>query len=280
MAHRSLPSRGPNEVIKKNGETIVQTTSGSAGPESGIIRIASQNKGQATLTVGNTEIPCRIVRRSGAVRLTLQILPDNSLRLTAPPGISKQVIESFVESKAAFIQEKIAARAPARGIEYRDGGAILLFGREVTVNAGGTGEITLRGDLLCVPEGRQVKAAVAAYLREITRSEVERHLPHYAAAFGVKVPPIEIRSYKTSWGKCRTDGRIFFNERCAMLPADLIEYVVAHEVCHIHHPHHQRSFHDALRAVMPDADERKRRMRHYHPLWVTGEGSGTATKKA
>ncbi|HDS64031.1 MAG TPA: DUF45 domain-containing protein, partial [Methanofollis liminatans] len=196
----------------------------------------------ATLLLGGTAVPYVIASRPRAVNLTLRILPDNTLQITAPPGISRDRVRSFVEAHAAHIQKQIAGRSPARSVEYADGGALLLRGREVTIRAEERGGPSLEGDLLLVPDDRSIHSTVSAYLRTATLARANRTLPEYAGAFGVAVPPVEVRFMKTFWGRCHPDPKIVFNERCAMLPPDLIDYVVAHELCHILHPHHQRPF--------------------------------------
>ncbi len=240
--------------------------------EARILRALAPRRGDehTTLLAGGTAVPYVIAFRPRAVNLTLRILPDNTLRITAPPGISGDRVRAFVEAHAARIQKQIAGRSPARSVEYADGGALLLWGREVTIRAEERGGPSLEGDLLLVPDDRPVEKTVSAYLRAATLARANPSLPQYAGAFGVAVPPVEVRFMKAFWGRCHPDPKIVFNERCAMLPPDLIDYVVAHELCHILHPHHQPSFYDALRAVMPDADARKERLKNYHPCWAKG----------
>lgn len=261
----------------RDGEVVVKVPPGTPGREiaaalstheAWILRATGEE--HATLLLGGTAVPYAIVYRPRAVRLTLRILPDNTLQVTAPPGISRDRVRSFVEAHAAHIHRQIAGRSPAPPVEYADGGALLLGGKVVTVRAEKRSRPSLEGDLLLVPDDRPVEKTVSAYLRAATLARAERALPRYAAAFGVAVPPVEVRFMKAFWGRCHPDPKIVFNERCAMLPADLIDYIVAHELCHILHPHHQRPFYDALRAVMQDADARKERLRGYHPCWAKG----------
>lgn len=242
--------------------------------EARILRALAPRRGDehTTLLAGGTAVPYVIAFRPRAVNLTLRVLPDNTVRVTAPAAASRGVVRSFVESHAAYIHERIAApeRTPALPVEYADGGVLLLSGKTVTIRAEERSGPSLEGDLLLVPDDRPVEKTVSAYLRAATLARANRTLPEYAGAFGVAVPPVEVRFMKTFWGRCHPDPKIVFNERCAMLPPDLIDYVVAHELCHILHPHHQPSFYDALRAVMPDADARKERLKNYHPCWAKG----------
>ena len=113
--------------------------------------------------------------------------------------------------------------------------------------------------------------AVSLFLRKNTKQEFSRYLPRYAKALNLKIPETEIRFYKSYWGKCIPDrGLVIFNERLAMLPRELIEYVVAHELCHFYHQNHGKEFYKTLNTVMPDADARKKQLKEYSTSQING----------
>jgi hypothetical protein len=62
------------------------------------------------------------------------------------------------------------------------------------------------------------------------------------------------------WGSAHRDGTIALNPRLVRAPSACVDYVIAHEICHLKHPGHGREFQALLRLLMPDAAERKRRL--------------------
>jgi predicted metal-dependent hydrolase len=62
---------------------------------------------------------------------------------------------------------------------------------------------------------------------------------------------------KQHWGSARANGRVSFNWRIIMAPKRLLEYVVAHELCHLKHPNHSRDFWRLLERTMPDHERRR-----------------------
>ena len=62
------------------------------------------------------------------------------------------------------------------------------------------------------------------------------------------------------WGSCDIAGRIRLNWRLVMAPLSLVDCVIAHEVCHIPEPNHSRRFWRSLETIMPDYDDRLRRL--------------------
>lgn len=60
------------------------------------------------------------------------------------------------------------------------------------------------------------------------------------------------------WGSCGKGGRLNFHWRTILLPAPIIEYVVVHELVHLHEPHHTPAFWSLVERVLPDFEARKR----------------------
>lgn len=52
-----------------------------------------------------------------------------------------------------------------------------------------------------------------------------------------------------------------------MAPLSLVDYVVAHEVCHLREPDHSPAFWHLLGVVLPDYSERRERLRQQGPLF-------------
>ena len=58
-------------------------------------------------------------------------------------------------------------------------------------------------------------------------------LPYRRAAF---------RCQKTKWGSCSSQNNISLNINIAFLPPHLQDYILLHELCHIRHKNHSKSF--------------------------------------
>lgn len=70
----------------------------------------------------------------------------------------------------------------------------------------------------------------------------------------LKVVPKSIKIDKISnrWGSCNTKKEITYNYMICTLPLELIDYIVVHELCHIHHMNHDRSFWRKVGSIIPD----------------------------
>ncbi|MEA2035406.1 MAG: SprT family zinc-dependent metalloprotease [Euryarchaeota archaeon] len=243
-------------------------------------------KEHSSVSYKGTTYPYVVRYHTRAVNCTIKIYEDNSIYVTAPTRMPREEIHSFVKSNTSFIHETINApgRKPSRAIEFKNGAEILLNGKIIRIKTvrgkSGREPVLKKGTLtVTLPEkpseelkdDYRIADAVSTFLRKNTQKEFSRYLPKYAKALNLKIPETEIRFYKSYWGKCIPDrGLVIFNERLAMLPRELIEYVVAHELCHFYHPNHGKEFHKTLNTVMPDADARKKRLKTYNTSQING----------
>lgn len=62
---------------------------------------------------------------------------------------------------------------------------------------------------------------------------------------------IKFRKTKRQWGSCSQKNIISFNTMAAKLPLNVIHYLVVHELAHIKHKHHQRSFWELVAHHLP-----------------------------
>ncbi|MHC1723820.1 MAG: M48 family metallopeptidase [Aminipila sp.] len=70
----------------------------------------------------------------------------------------------------------------------------------------------------------------------------------------LKVTPrgIKIDKISNRWGSCNSRKEITYNYLISTLPMELIDYIVVHELCHIFHMNHDRSFWRKVGSILPD----------------------------
>lgn len=73
-------------------------------------------------------------------------------------------------------------------------------------------------------------------------------------------PTLLLRPMKRRWGSHTPSGRIILNYGLVRAPTGCIDYVIAHELAHVVHPHHGSAIARLLEHVMPDWQPRKNRL--------------------
>ena len=77
---------------------------------------------------------------------------------------------------------------------------------------------------------------------------------------------VEIRDLGFRWGSCSPGGKLAFHWKTIMAPQTIVDYIVVHELCHLHHRHDTDAFWNEVDKVMPQYVERKE--------WLRVNGAG------
>ncbi|MCF6289889.1 MAG: M48 family metallopeptidase [Desulfobacterales bacterium] len=93
--------------------------------------------------------------------------------------------------------------------------------------------------------------------------QLTARLAELALLYGFDYEKVTIRKQKTRWGSCSASNNISLNIKLAVLPRELRDYVLLHELVHTRIHNHQPGFWQALEKIMPDARARRRRLRQY-----------------
>jgi predicted metal-dependent hydrolase len=114
-----------------------------------------------------------------------------------------------------------------------------------------------------VAEDRRVlvKRAVVSWYRRHAERRLAERVSIYTKRAGVRPPPVFVREQEKRWGSCNRKGELRFNWRVIMAPVSLVDYVVAHEVCHLMVRDHSKRFWKLLRTILPDYEARRTRLR-------------------
>ncbi|TSC57976.1 MAG: hypothetical protein Greene041619_852 [Candidatus Peregrinibacteria bacterium Greene0416_19] len=88
----------------------------------------------------------------------------------------------------------------------------------------------------------------------------ERELPHLEtlvlhindAAFGERTRSVRLGYAATQWGSCSRRGDIMLNAALLLVPEPLLHYVICHELAHIRHPNHSKTYWQTVERAFPD----------------------------
>lgn len=71
------------------------------------------------------------------------------------------------------------------------------------------------------------------------------------------MPAMRLRWMKRTWGSCSASGVITLNPHLVKAPPACIDYVIAHEVCHLEEHNHGKAFYALQERLCPDWRESK-----------------------
>jgi len=101
----------------------------------------------------------------------------------------------------------------------------------------------------------EVSNALQSYYTKECRKIIEQRLRIYQPQFKVKYKSFSIENNPTQWGSCSSKRHLTFNWKLVIFPLHAIDYVVVHELCHLMHMNHDRSFWRLLGKIYPNYKE-------------------------
>lgn len=202
-----------------------------------------------------------------ARRRTMQITVerDGQLVLTAPPQVGEAQLRRFVQEKRFWIYTKLAEKdrlqRPVPPKEFVDGEGFLYLGRSHRLKLVesqeaplklAAGRFCLRQDAL--PDARE---HFVRWYSERARIWLSSRVADYRSRMDVTPAGVKVQDLGYRWGSCGKGDWLYFHWKAILLPARIAEYVVVHEIAHLHEPHHTPAFWLRVERAMPDFLQRK-----------------------
>ena len=87
----------------------------------------------------------------------------------------------------------------------------------------------------------------------------------WAPLLGVSFGRVSVKDQRTLWGSCSREGNLNFNWRLALAPAEVLDYLVVHELAHRAQMNHSRRFWEVVERVCPEHRAHRRWLRQNAP---------------
>jgi predicted metal-dependent hydrolase len=198
-------------------------------------------------------------------RLHLEVGKKGQLQVVAPRGMSRRAIQKTLQHRAPYVARFLArARSRQRDLpelNYASGEEHWYLGQrfplEVIEQPGKRASVELSGGRirLVVPEAgaERTRHSLEGWYRRQAQRYFELRLIDYsqAAAWTDQPPPMRLRRMKRTWGSCSSRGMITLNPQLIKAPELSIDYVIAHEVCHLGEHNHGKAFYALQEQLFP-----------------------------
>ncbi|GIW58722.1 MAG: hypothetical protein KatS3mg086_007 [Candidatus Dojkabacteria bacterium] len=89
------------------------------------------------------------------------------------------------------------------------------------------------------------------YFRQEAKKIIENRVIYFAELIGEDYNQIYIKDTISRWGSCSSKRNLNFCWRLVLAPREILDYVCAHEVAHLKHMNHSRSFWNLLESIFP-----------------------------
>ena len=74
---------------------------------------------------------------------------------------------------------------------------------------------------------------------------------------------IAVRAAKTRWGSCSAQGNLNFHWKLVLMPPEILDYVVVHELAHRKEMNHSQRFWAEVERILPDYKARRKWLKEF-----------------
>lgn len=160
-----------------------------------------------------------IIKKSRRTTISVQITPDQKLLVKAPAYTSIKEVEEFLREKRDWIIKQI---------------------KRTKVTSQQAAQMGILSD-------KEIRK-----LKRDAKKIIPERVEYYAKLSGITYNRIFIRLQKSRWGSCSIEGNLNFNALLALMPLEVLDSVVVHELCHRRHMDHSKAFYDEVLKIFPD----------------------------
>jgi predicted metal-dependent hydrolase len=225
--------------------------------------------------VGSLDIEVVVVPERRGVRLTVE--RDARITATVPTGLDTARLAQAIKVRRRWILDKLeqrteeAAACPVK--EFVTGEGFHYLGRSYRLKLVEVAPVPVR-----LVQGRlQLHHDHLDHAEEVLidwyRKRGQAWLPHrvkpWAQRMRATFGEITVRKLGYRWGSCSRGGSLNIHWATMQLPASLVDYVLVHELAHLHYHDHSADFWRTVRRAMPDFSQRRDQLRHAGAeLWL------------
>ncbi len=212
----------------------------------------------------------RSSRRTIGIRIN-----HRGVQVCAPMGLSFSEIDQLVQTKARWIQQKLTewnARKPLQAIANNDRTLYPMLGDLWKPGINARGQVHMIPAASAAPHSSAADDALKPeFVQKWINVWYQQHaiacfserLARYADRLNVTQPHFRLSHAKTRWGSCNSRGIVRLNWRLIQLPLHLVDYVIAHELCHLIEMNHSPAFWRLVAAIYPDYRQARRELNTY-----------------
>lgn len=165
-------------------------------------------------------------RRSKRMRLTISC--DGGVEITAPYFFNENLIEKFIFEKAKWILSKL---------DY--------FKKQdfIFIKANGKNEFLK--------------------YKEAAEILVKERIKYFNNFYGFNYNKISIKNQKSRWGSCSKNKNLNFSYKIALLPLEITDYIIVHELCHLKEFNHSPQFWKLVFQTVPDYIKKRKQLKSF-----------------
>ncbi len=189
------------------------------------------------------------------------------VKILVPKHLDKSRIDKLIKSKSKWIKTKLSKVdqiLPYRKKDYVSGEDFLYLGKHyrLKILKGKKYNIELTDKYLKITikshtKDNKIKRLLKKWYFNNADNYLSELTNEISKKTGLNYRSVKVRNYKSRWGSCSSNGKIYYNWKIIMAPTRIIKYVICHELAHLKVHNHSPKFWMLLRSMYPNLDDAK-----------------------
>lgn len=222
-----------------------------------------------TIKIKDVEIPISI--KSYKTSKTIKMYFRNGIFvITKPKYVPKYKIEEMIKKSEEEIykQYKEVVNKEIKKIDWYKKEVFYYKGQEYKIDLIETKESKIT---ININENKQVleisvcerltderrkgylDKGIKALLKNKTEQILDEKLPKWSKTTNISYNSVKVRDAVSKYGSCTIGKKaLHFSSRLVMLPDNVIDAIIVHELCHIVHPNHSKQFYDLVESYISE----------------------------
>jgi len=238
---------------------------------------------QKTITVPGVGLVL-ITKKTNASRIKLRIHPQKGVLVTIPYFAKFSEAERFVNQNISWLQEKLAAQTEKKKLKgfspdsvFRTRKYTLVFVEHEKAGL----KAVLKENTITIFYNKTevdfdndaVQTFIQKFIIKALKAEGEvylkKRIAEISVSCGIHHKSVRVGTAGSRLGSCSSKNDIILSCRLMLLPDDLIDYIILHELSHVIHKNHSERFHDLLNKLAEGKSKDLNKSLKKHSISIT-----------
>jgi predicted metal-dependent hydrolase len=228
-----------------------------------------------TVRLGAHEIPYTVRPSRRARRVSLRIREAGLVEVVVPMQLVISSPETVLKRHAKWIVRTLDRLKRSAAVEGErppgEGSRILFLGAERTIRVlrdeRRRPSVVLTDSEIIIrltPESPEdIRPLLERWMRGQAESIIPLRVSRLNEQWKFRYNRITVRNQRTRWGSCSRKGSLSFNWRLVLLPVEVADYLIFHELAHLQYLDHSSRFWNLVGQICPSFRQSERWLRRH-----------------
>lgn len=222
------------------------------------------------------------LRRSTRAKRLHMLVKEQGFEVVAPQRIKNHEVLAFLKQYQQWMQKQVKRKNKIQSSQmiwpsdFLAGETLLYRGKNISLNVkfGAKSLTHFNHDCLTIVVPWQcsfgtlpqyVKKQVWTWYQQQALALIKMSIETLCPKLGRWPRGYQLKQQKTRWGSCGISEKIYLNWLLVLAPVGVLEYVVAHELCHLFHRNHGKRFWAKVASCFPGYEQQE--------MWLRKQGT-------